>query len=241
MGRCFFLVFLLVPCFALAATQKEDGAGSNFALQPVTVEETLRPIIVQPDQKTDTNINVLPESAKPSPVLCDPPPSGEYTIGVDDILTISVLQPEQIMNDFTVSPTGNISFPYIGNVALKGRTLDDVQQEIQTRLANGYLKYPSVTVSLKESRSRRFFVYGEVNHPGPYPWEENTTVLRAISMAQGFTRFGSASRVKVLRPKQGTTGYTMNQVNIKAVMDGDSNADLVLKSGDIVVVSQGMF
>jgi polysaccharide export outer membrane protein len=167
-------------------------------------------------------------------------PTG-YTIGVDDILTINVLQPEQILNDVTVSPDGSISYPYIGTINVKGLTLKAVQAAIEHDLGNGYLKYPSVVVYLKQSRSLKFFVYGEVVHPGPFYLENNTTVLRAIAMAGGFTRFGSASRVKVLRPKKDTGGYDNIAINIKAVMGGDSNEDLLLKSGDMVVVSEGIF
>jgi polysaccharide biosynthesis/export protein len=174
-----------------------------------------------------------PGAQKPGP--------SDYIVGADDILTISVLQPDQMVNDATVSPDGNISVSYIGNVIVKGRTLAEVQKEIQTRLGDGYMKYPTVVVSLKVSNSRKFFVYGEVIHPGPFPLNENTTVLRAISMAGGFTRFGSASRVKVLKARIKGTGYTMMPLKINAIMNGDCNADVVLEPGDIVVVSQGVF
>ncbi|MDE2222082.1 MAG: polysaccharide export protein [Candidatus Omnitrophica bacterium] len=174
-------------------------------------------------------------------VCITPAKDGDYAIGVDDILTIDVLQPEKIESNVTVSPDGNISFPYIGSIPVKGRSLSEVEQDIQTRLASGYLKYPLVVVYLKQSRSRRFFVYGEVNHPGPYQLEDNTTVLRAISMAGGFTRFGSASSVKVLRPKKGAAGYETIQINIRAVMHGNSEEDVILKPGDMVVVSEGVF
>ncbi len=188
------------------------------------------PVLVYADNQPPC-VDIGPQKPGPS----------DYIIGADDILTISILQPDQMQNDMTVSPDGNISVPYIGNVIVKGRNLAEVQKEIQTRLGNGYMQYPTVVVSLKQSNSRKFFVYGEVTHPGPYPLEENTTVLRAISMAEGFTRFGSASRVKVLRPRERGTGYTTIPLNIKAIMDGDCNADLVLQSGDIVVVSEGVF
>lgn len=181
-------------------------------------------------------------STPAAPQVCIPPAKdGDYAIGVNDILTIDVMQPEHIESNVTVSPDGNISFPYIGTIPVKGRSLSEVEQDIQIRLASGYLKYPLVVVYLKESRSRSFFVYGEVNKPGPYELEDNTTVLRAISMAGGFTRFGSASHVKVLRPKRGNVGYDTMRIDIKAVMMGDSEADLLLKPGDIVVVSEGMF
>src|SRR5688572_19704159 len=129
------------------------------------------------------------------------PAQDEYKVGIGDVLEISVLQPDQFTTTVTVAPDGSISFPYIGAVNIKGKGLTEIQNEIQNKLANGYIKYPVVTVYLKESRSRKFLVYGEVMRPGPYVLEDNTTVLRAISIAGGFTKFGSSSRVKVLRQK----------------------------------------
>jgi polysaccharide export outer membrane protein len=75
--------------------------------------------------------------------------SQEYKIGNDDIIDIAVLQPEQLALTVTVSPDGSITFPYIGKVDVKGKTPSEVQEEIQTRLSDGYLKYPVVSVAGK--------------------------------------------------------------------------------------------
>jgi len=167
--------------------------------------------------------------------------TAEYTVGIGDVLNVSVLQPEPLSLTVTVAPDGAISFPYIGTVKVKGSGLTAVQEEIQARLADGYMKYPVVSVALIESRSRRFFVYGEVIRPGAYPLEDNTTVLKAISMSGGFTKFGSSSRVKLLRPKHEEAGYEPVTINIKDVMNGDSKADIVIEPGDMIVVSEGLF
>ncbi|MBU1043061.1 MAG: polysaccharide export protein [Candidatus Omnitrophica bacterium] len=164
-----------------------------------------------------------------------------YTIGIDDVLEISVLQPDQLLRIVNVAPDGMISFPYIGSVKVKGLTIPQIQQEIQDALADGYMQYPVVVVSLQQSRSRKFFVYGEVVKPGEYPITENTTVLRAISMAGGFTKFGSSSRVKLLRPRKNAPSYETIMIDIKSVMNGDSEKDLLLTSGDMIVVSEGVF
>lgn len=169
------------------------------------------------------------------------PQSFPYTIGVEDIIKIDVIQPEQITSTVTVSPDGFISFPYIGSLKVKGKTLTEIQEEIVKSLTDGYMKYPIVSVILVESRSRKFFVYGEVIKPGTYPLEENTTVMRAISMAGGFTKYGSSSRVKVLKPRKNSPGYDTIKINLKGLMDGDAQADQILESGDIVVVSEGVF
>ncbi len=165
----------------------------------------------------------------------------EYTVGVDDVLDIAILRPEELAVSATVSPDGSINYPYIGKVEVKGLSLTEIQQQIQTRLAEGYMQYPVVSASLKESRSRKFFVYGEVMRPGVYSLEDNVTVLRAISIAGGFTKFGSSSRVKVLRLRKDKPGYEAIKINVKAVMNGKPDADILLRSGDTVVVSEGVF
>ncbi len=165
----------------------------------------------------------------------------EYTIGIDDVLDIAILRPEQLAISSTVSPDGSINYPYIGKVEVKGLTLTEIQRQIQNRLAEGFMQYPVVSVTLRESRSRKFFVYGEVMRPGGYMLEDKVTVLRAISMAGGFTKFGSSSRVKVLRLRKDKPGYEAIKINIKAVMNGKADADILLRAGDTLVVSEGVF
>lgn len=188
-----------------------------------------------------TCIFTLFSTARTDELKQEPEKQHEYVIGIDDRLDINVLQPEKLMATVAVAPDGTINFPYIGNVLVRGETLSKIQEEIQSRLANGYMKYPVVAVSLKESRSRKFFVYGEVMKPGTYVLEENTTVLRAISVAGGFNKFGSSSRVKVLRPLKDKPGYDALKINMKAVMDGNAREDVILQPEDIVVVSEGIF
>ena len=164
-----------------------------------------------------------------------------YTVGVDDVLEIAVLQPEKIDQLVTVAPDGSINFPYIGNVPALGLSLGTLQENIQESLAKGYLKYPVVAVTLKESRSRKYFVYGEVNRPGAYPLDANATVLRGISNAGGFTKFGSSSHVKVMRPNKNKPGYKLYKINMDQVMNGVASADMLIEPGDIIVVSEGVF
>ncbi len=164
-----------------------------------------------------------------------------YTIGIGDILQIDIIQPDKMTSTVTVSPGGDISVPYIGTVYVKGMTIAGTQNLIQKKLAAGYLKYPVVTVSLTESRSRSFTISGEVIRPGNYAILENTTVLKAISIAGGFTKFGSSSRVKILRPRKDRPGYISIKVDLKSVLDGDASADIVIEPGDIIVISEGVF
>ena len=164
-----------------------------------------------------------------------------YTVGIGDILEIKILQPVTSTDRVTVSPDGLISVPYIGSVMVVGQTITQIQMNIQKKLANGYLNYPVLSVSLIESRSRTFTVTGQVNKPGSYPLGESTTVLKAISIAGGFTKFGSSSRVKVLRSRKDKPGYNNIKVNIKSVMSGNAEDDILVEPGDIIVVSESFF
>ena len=164
----------------------------------------------------------------------------DYKLGVDDVLEISILQPDKMELVVTVSPDGTFTFPYIGKVEAKGKTGAQIQDEIQTRLADGYLKYPVVSVALKQSFSKKFSVYGEVAKPGTYLLEDKSTVLKAISLAGGLTKYGSTSRVKILRPKKESAGYDVIKADIKSIMNGQGQ-DVLLQAGDIVQVDEGMF
>lgn len=167
-------------------------------------------------------------------------PSGEYRVGVDDVLDINVLRPEPFNNMLTVSPDGAVAFPYVGNVDVKGLTLIEVQKRIEEGLSE-YMRYPVVSVSLRESRSRTFYVYGEVARPGAFPLQQGMTALRAVSLAGGFTKYGSASRVKVLRQRKDGQGSVTVPVDLKRAMAGDASQDLRIENGDVVTVEEGVF
>jgi len=173
--------------------------------------------------------------------FCQQPDSAEYRVGVDDVLDINVLKPEKLSVTVNVSPDGSIPMVYLGNVRVLGLTLSQIQEEIQSRLADGYMNYPLVSVFVKESRSRKFFVYGDVTRPGSYAMEHATTVLKAISIAGGFSKNSASSKVKILRLAQGESGYRHIEVNMQAVMRGETSADVMLQAGDTLIVSEGNF
>ncbi len=216
------MILMLLP--AAAGAQQNAQDAQNYMPQDMPAEKN---IAIQ------DRLPVQPEARTPFlPV---------YRVGISDKLRVHILKPEEYSSEVMVSPDGTITVPYIGIVYVRERPLEEIQAEVQKRLAEGYLRYPVVSVSLIESRSRKFYVYGEVTNPGEYPLEENMTVLRAVTLAGGFTKFGSSSRVKVLRAKKNAPGYDPIKINIKTLMEGEESSDIPVQPGDIVVVSQGIF
>ena len=106
---------------------------------------------------------------------------------------------------YTVSDSGNISIPILGNVQIFGLTLDGVKLAIEER-AKQYLKDAVINVKLL---SFKFTVMGEVNRPGSYTnFNNQLTVLDAIGEAGDISDFGNRRHVLVLRPAQeGTHTY----------------------------------
>ena len=90
-------------------------------------------------------------------------------------------------------------------------------------------------------RSKTYIVYGEVNRIGEFPLADDTTVFKAILAAGGFNKWGSESKVKILRPLHETEGFDIIKVDIGDILEGDVTADIKLEPKDIVVVSSGLF
>ncbi|HEY7512149.1 MAG TPA: polysaccharide biosynthesis/export family protein [Vicinamibacteria bacterium] len=92
----------------------------------------------------------------------------DYEIGPGDVLNVTVLAQPAMSGEMTVEPDGMLSFPFLGRVKAAGLSPVELERKLVTLLADGYLKRPQVSVAVKQYRSQRVFVTGEVLRPGPY-------------------------------------------------------------------------
>ena len=209
-------------------SSEATASASPYAVAPIGLPEVTQAGFVLPSNMTAT-ANVAP-AASTSP---------EYILDIQDMLTIAVIQPDPFSVELTVAPDGTITFPYIGTVPVKGLTLMQAQEKIQTGLMD-YMKYPVVSVSLRASKNLTFFVFGEVQRPGSYILEKDTTVLKAITTAGGFTRVAATNNVKVVRQSADGTTRAIT-VDVGALMTGKSTKDEKVEQGDVITVSQRFF
>ncbi|MCT4656952.1 MAG: polysaccharide export protein [Cohaesibacter sp.] len=119
--------------------------------------------------------NSLPSSARPSVYLLD----------AGDKLRVIVFGEADLSGEFVLDEQGTLDLPLIGDVPAKGKSLQEVETAIVTRLKDGYLKDPKV--SLEILNYRPFFIQGEVKNAGEYPYKADLTVQDAIAIAGGFT------------------------------------------------------
>jgi len=120
-------------------------------------------------------------AAAPMPVRYD----AGYKLDAGDKLRVVVYGQEGLTNSYTIDAGGSITMPLIGQVPARGRSPASLAAEITAKLRNGYIREPSVAVEIESYRP--FFILGEVQAPGQYPYVPNMTVESAIAIAGGFS------------------------------------------------------
>lgn len=160
------------------------------------------------------------------------------TLGTGDVFEVRVVGEADLSGSYRVASDGSISFPFCGRLAVGDQTATEVSEKLTACLANGYLKNPQVTVFLKEHNSKKVFVFGEVNKPGTFPFEDRMNVVQAITLAGGFTKQAARNSVLVTRSVNG------KEERIKVAVDDigtGKQGNLLLQPGDIVYVSESFF
>jgi polysaccharide export outer membrane protein len=133
-----------------------------------------------------------------------PPPVGtdngsEQLLSPNDVLEISVFQADSLNRTVQVDAAGRISMPLIGVVQAAGKSVRQLEQELEKDYGRSYLQSPDITVFLKESAGQRVTIDGEVAKAGLYPVTANTSLLDVIAMAGGFRDIADQRKVYVFR------------------------------------------
>ena len=161
-------------------------------------------------------------------------PAASYIIGPDDVLSVLFWRDKDMSYDVVVRPDGKISLPLVNDIQAGGLTPSQLRDNVNT-IARRYVEEPSVTVVVKQINSRKLFITGQVEKPGPYPMSGPTTVLQLISMAGGLKEFTDGKRILIMRTKDGKqTGRLFNYRQVTSGKHLEQNIEL--QPGDAVVV-----
>ena len=125
--------------------------------------------------------------------------AAEFALGVDDRMTIKIYEWPDLSGEYAVGPSGAISLPLIGDVSASGLTLEALAATIAERLQQraALSDAPSVTVQMRQFRP--FFILGDVQKPGEYPYRPGLTVLQAVGIAGGYFRFTDPGLLRLER------------------------------------------
>lgn len=158
-----------------------------------------------------------------------------YAVQPGDVLAISVWKEPELQDDAVlVRPDGMFSFPLVGQVDARGKSVADLQQFITERLGR-YISEPVVTVSVQEVRGNKIYVIGQVNKPGEFIVNPRVDVMQALSMAGGTTAFAALNNIMIIR-RNGNQQTTLPFRYQDVAKGRDLAQNIELQSGDVVVV-----
>jgi polysaccharide export outer membrane protein len=157
------------------------------------------------------------QMAAPGATAAAPEANPAYKLGAGDKLRVIVYGEQDLSGEFDVTGTGRVSLPLIGQVQATGLTLEQFEQEVAGKLEQGYLTNPKVSAEVLNYRP--FYIIGEVEKPGQYPYTNDMTVLNAVAVAGGFTYRANTDSVYITRGDGAEVQYQASQ-QVK-VLPGD--------------------
>ncbi len=168
---------------------------------------------------------------------------GDYRIGADDRLQITVWRNPELSATVPVRPDGKISVPLIGDVMAGGNTPEQVAASIKQKLT-AYIREPNVAVMVVELRSHEFIsrvrVTGAVRTPRSMPFRQGMTVLDAVLEAGGPNEFAAPNRAKLYRKGKDKTDVV--DVELGDILNkGKLQTNITLKPGDVVTIPERLF
>ena len=162
------------------------------------------------------------------------PPAG-YVIGADDSLVIRFWADEKMSAEVTVRPDGKVSVPLLKDVQAAGLTPEELSATLH-KAALKFVEEPNVTVIVREIRSRKVFVIGQVGKPGPVPLNTDMNVLQVLSAAGGLLEYADKDDVIILRNENGRERRL--KFNYGEVVKGKNvQQNILLRPGDTIVVN----
>lgn len=174
----------------------------------------------------------------------------EYRVKPGDGLNIEVLEDSSLNRAVVVLPDGRFNFPFAGAVQAAGRNAVEIQSSVRDAIQSNFSNPPTVFVSVvpgtpavssaASSSSSTLDVYflGEVNTPGVISVKPGTTLLQAIAVGGGVTRFAAIKRIQLRRTNRQTGVQNVITLNYKALANGTASNAIELKDGDVILVPE---
>ena len=173
----------------------------------------------------------------------------DFRIGPGDTVRIEVLEDPSLNREVLVLPDGSLSFPLAGAVRAGGQTTTQLESSLASALAPNFATSPTVSVSVAgiaprggtgAPRQIDIYIMGEVeNGGGLLEVDRGTTVLQALALSGGFTRFAATKRIQLRRTDPSTGQQSVYNIDYRAIEQGASNiGNSVLADGDVIIVPE---
>jgi len=155
-----------------------------------------------------------------------------YTLGTNDVLTITVQRHPEVSGKYTINTEGKIQFEFVGDILVSGRTKEQAAVVITKRLEK-YIIKPDVTVVITEYNSKVVYVVGEVGMPGKIYMRGDTITVRDALLSANLPQLTAATEKATLFTPSDNGKVILHKVNVFALLyKGDLRQNYVMKPGD---------
>jgi polysaccharide export outer membrane protein len=167
----------------------------------------------------------------------------DYIVGEGDVLQISVYDNPDLNITARVEGDGTIIFPLVGVVGVEGLTVTQISNKLGNLLADGYIIDPQVSVFIREFKSRKVIIMGQVNSPGLYELRGTKTLLEILSSAGGLTQNAGDKAIIKRKGNSPRNGEEVIAVDLKKLMEsGDTSQYTIIMDGDSIYITKaGVF
>jgi protein involved in polysaccharide export with SLBB domain len=160
------------------------------------------------------------------------------TLGPGDLIEVRVFQEPELSGLYQVGAQGDVIFPLCRRVVVEGQTANGAAEKLRACLTEGFLRDPQVSVLIREFNSKKVFVFGEVQKPGTFPYQDGMSIIQAVTLAGGFNRTAAQNGTSVTRKVNG------QEVKVKVLVQDialGKAPNFLLQPGDIVYVPESLF
>lgn len=153
-----------------------------------------------------------------------------YVLGANDVISVSVYGEEDLsLEEVRITDSGVITYPLLGEIEAAGSTIRGLETLLREALVDGEILIdPKVTVQMVTYRP--FYIDGEVEKPGSYPFEPGLTLRKAVSIAGGFTERASRSNITIHSSEEEDAPERKTD-----------SLDSAIRPGDVITVAQRFF
>jgi len=168
-----------------------------------------------------------------------PPPVEVTALGPGDIFEMEIIDEDSKVREYTIAPDGTVDVPYIEGLKVEGLEQQEIAAAVRKALIDReILTQPRVLVSIKEFKSKRVVVSGQVKAESSLTFRTGMTLRAAISEAGGLTPLAKRGKIGVTRQTKG--GEKTDYIDYDAIIRG-LVPDPLLQAGDKIDVQQRVF
>ena len=157
-----------------------------------------------------------------------------YSIGSGDVINIAITDIEDIDGSYTISPNGDVTIPYVGQVVIDGKTKEEAQAFINDVLKTFYQE-PETIVKIEQYNSAYVYITGAINRPLSILLSEQPLKLLDALIKAGYVK-DQKSYIKTALLRRGSEVYEIDLYEL--LNKNNTDLDIYLRKDDVLHVSE---